>query len=188
MNKQKMLITVSLTLLGAVEAALAHVTLESPKSIAGEGYKAVLRVGHGCAGGSATTALSVLIPEGVMNAKPMPKAGWAIVVKKMQLAEPLNVHGHTASEAVQEITWTATTKEAALGDDQYDEFIVRGTLPVKAGVLWWKTVQSCANGKNEWVEVPDQGTSIKGLKRPAAPLEVTPAPQAITQSPAVHAH
>jgi periplasmic copper chaperone A len=180
MNKQKFWISATLSLLVATQAALAHVTLESPKAIAGEGYKAVLRVGHGCTGGAATTALSVLIPEGVTNAKPMPKAGWAIVVKKMKLAEPLNVYGRTITETVQEITWTATSKEAAIGDDQYDEFIVRGTLPAKAGVLWWKTVQSCVNGKNEWVEVPALGTSIKGLKGPAAPLEVmptTPAPE-----------
>jgi periplasmic copper chaperone A len=189
MNKQKFWIGASLSLLVAAQAALAHITLESPKAIAGEGYKAVLRVGHGCTGGAATTALSVLIPEGVTNAKPMPKAGWAIVVKKMKLAEPLNVYGRTITETVQEITWTATSKEAAIGDDQYDEFIVRGTLPAKAGVLWWKTVQSCANSKNEWTEVPAQGTSIKGLKGPAAPLEVVPAtPIPAAVSAPVHQH
>jgi uncharacterized protein YcnI len=184
MNKQKFWISASLGLLVAAQAALAHVTLENPKATAGEGYKAVLRVGHACSADGATTALSVLIPDGVTNAKPMPKAGWAVVVKKIKLAEPLNVYGRTITEAVQEITWTATSKEAAIRDDQYDEFIVRGTLPAKAGVLWWKTIQTCDNGKSEWVEVPAQGIAVKGLKGPAAPLEVMPAEPASS----AHAH
>lgn len=184
MKKQKFGISAALGLVIAAQAALAHVTLESPKATAGEGYKAVLRVGHACSAGGATTALSVLIPEGVTHAKPMPKAGWAVVVKKMKLAKPLHVYGRTITETVQEITWTATSKEAAIGDDQYDEFIVRATLPSKAGVLWWKSVQTCDNGKSEWIEVPAQGTSIKGLKGPAAPLEVIPAPA----SSHVHQH
>ncbi len=172
MNKQKMGLTASLGLLIATQAALAHVTLEAPKATAGEGYKAVLRVGHACAAGGATTALTVLIPEGVTNAKPMPKAGWAVVVKKIALTQPLLVYGHTLTETAQEITWTASSQEAAIRDDQYDEFVVRGTLPAKAGVLWWRSIQTCDNGTSEWTEIPTQGTSIKGLKKPAAPLEI----------------
>lgn len=188
MNKQKFWLTASLTLLVAAQAALAHVTLENPKATAGEGYKAVLRVGHACTAGGMTTALSVLIPEGVSNPKPMPKAGWAVVVKKIKLAEPLVVYGRTITEVVQEVTWTAASKEAAISDDQYDEFIVRGTLPAKAGVLWWKTVQTCDNGKSEWTEVPAQGTSIKGLKGPAAPLEVLPRTETVATPAAAMPH
>ena len=187
MNKQKFWLTASLCLIVVTQAAFAHVTLETPKATAGEGYKAVLRVGHACSAGGSTMALSVLIPEGVANPKPMPKAGWSIVVKKMTLAEPLLVYGRTITDAVQEITWTATSKDAAITDDQYDEFIVRGTLPAKAGVLWWKTIQTCDNGKSEWVEVPAQGTSVKGLKGPAAPLEISLRPDT-TVTPATAPH
>jgi periplasmic copper chaperone A len=38
--------------------AQAHVTLQEPQAVAGQGYKAVLRVGHGCEG-SATHTISV---------------------------------------------------------------------------------------------------------------------------------
>lgn len=188
MNKQKLWLTASLCFIVGAQAALAHVTLENPKAIAGEGYKAVLRVGHACSAGGATTALSVLIPEGVANPKPMPKAGWSIVVKKMKLTEPLVVYGRTITESVQEITWTASSKEAAITDDQYDEFIVRGTLPAKAGVLWWKTVQTCTDGKSEWTEVPAQGISVKGLKGPAAPLEVLSRPETLAVPAAASHH
>ena len=45
--------------------ALAHVTLETREAPVGASYKAVLRVPHGCEG-TATTALRVRIPEGVI--------------------------------------------------------------------------------------------------------------------------
>jgi uncharacterized protein YcnI len=183
MYKKKFWLTASLTLLAIAQAAMAHVTLETPKAPAGGTYKAVLRVGHACSAGGATTALSVLIPEGIINPKPMPKAGWAVVVKRMKLTDPMVVNGRTVTDFVQEITWTATSQEAAIRDDQYDEFIVRGTLPAKAGVLWWKTIQTCDNGKSEWIEVPAQGTFTKGLKAPAAPLEITPKQEVTTPAP-----
>ncbi len=150
--------------------ASAHVTLETPKATAGETYKAVFRIGHGCAG-SPTTALTVTIPDGVIKVKPMPKAGW------------------TLSRTVQTITWTAKSLDAAIGDDQYDEFVLRAALPATAGALWWKTAQSCEIGSNAWTEIPAQGTSTKGLKAPAALLELTSkheAPAAAPQAPAHH--
>ncbi|MDB5644105.1 MAG: hypothetical protein JWN07_3422, partial [Hyphomicrobiales bacterium] len=49
--------------------AQAHVTLEKSEATAGQPYKGVLRVGHGCSG-SPTTSLSVEIPDGVVAVKP----------------------------------------------------------------------------------------------------------------------
>jgi uncharacterized protein YcnI len=46
-----------------VGPAIAHVTLENREAPVGAGYKAVLRVPHGCEG-TATTTLRVRIPEG----------------------------------------------------------------------------------------------------------------------------
>jgi uncharacterized protein YcnI len=61
-------------------AASAHVVFEQNQAEAGTGYKAVMKVGHGCAG-SATTAIRVRIPEGVIDVKPMPKAGWTLTTR-----------------------------------------------------------------------------------------------------------
>ena len=105
------------------------------------------------------------------------------MVKKIKLTEPLIVNGRAINEIVQQISWTATSKEAAITDEQYDEFVVRGGLPSKAGVLWWKTVQTCDNSKIEWTEVPAQGTSTKGLKAPAALLEILPKQDAASSAP-----
>src|SRR5438067_497029 len=66
-------------------AASAHVTLEKSQAPIGGPYKAVLRVPHGCEG-SATTALRIRVPDGMIAVKPMPKPGWKVetVIGKSQ--------------------------------------------------------------------------------------------------------
>ena len=69
-------------LIGAVVVAFtipaaAHVTLETQEAKIGEPYKAVLQVPHGCEG-TATTALRVRIPAGLIAVKPMSKPGWTL--------------------------------------------------------------------------------------------------------------
>jgi periplasmic copper chaperone A len=90
-------------------AVQAHVTLAEPQVLAGAGYKAVLRVGHGCEG-SATHTLKVLLPAGFRGAKPMPKPGWALRIRRDTLAEPYESHGRRVTEDVVEITWQAATR------------------------------------------------------------------------------
>ena len=150
--------------------------------MAGTSYRAVLRVGHGC-DGAPTTGMQVTIPDGFTGAQPMPKAGWTLSTKVGKLAEPYTSHGKTYTEGVQEITWTANGPENALPADFYDEFILRGTTPAKPDAVWFKVVQSCAKGVNAWIEVPAAGTSTKGLKSPAALLELLD-----TKASGDHAH
>ena len=38
--------------------------------------------------------------------------------------------------------------------------------------MWFKVSQTCAKGSKLWTEVPATGTSTKGLKTPAALLEI----------------
>lgn len=169
--------------------ASAHVVLEQRTAPAGSYYKGVLRVGHGC-DGSATRALRVLVPEGVRSAKPMPKTGWKLDIKKVKLAMPYDSHGKTVTEEVSELVWTARTAEAALPDAHYDEFVFQVVLPKTAGPLWFKVVQGCVVGRNERTQVPDSGTATKGLKSPAALLnvEATPAPAPASGSASPHQH
>jgi uncharacterized protein YcnI len=155
-------------------AALAHVTLEQPQAAAGSTTKAVLRVGHGC-DGSATHTLSVLLPAGFAGAKPVPKAGWALTVRKAALAQPRDSHGHSITEDVVEITWTARGRDNWLEDAYYDEFTLRGQLPAQAGPLWFKVSQLCETGRADWADIPATGTSTQGMKTPAVLLQVTPA-------------
>jgi copper(I)-binding protein/uncharacterized protein YcnI len=163
--------------------AFAHVVLESSSAPAGSTYKAVFQVGHGCQG-SATQAITVQIPAGFQGARPFPKAGWTLAIKTARLAKPYDSHGKQVTEDVSQISWTAASKEAVLQDAWFDEFVLRGKLPENAGALWFKVLQTCENGSADWSEVPASGNSTKGLKSPAALLEVLaeagPAPVAAT--------
>ena len=151
----------------------AHIVLDEPAALAGTSYRAVFRVGHGCAG-SPTTAIKVLIPPGFKGAKPMPKPGWVLSTRREKLAQPYDDHGKSVTEAVTEITWSAASQNEALPNDWYDEFVLRGALPGEAGAMWFKVLQTCEKGSIDWVQIPASGTSTHGLQAPAALLEIIP--------------
>ena len=159
------------TLALASAPVLAHVVLQDGAAAANSSYRATFRVGHGC-DGDATTMIRVTMPAGFNGAQPMPKPGWKVSTVIGPLPVPYESHGKKYTEGVLEISWTASSADNALPDGFYDEFVLRGTTPMKPGPLWFKVVQSCAKGSNDWVEVPAKGTSTKGLKMPAALLEV----------------
>ncbi len=162
--------------------SFAHVVLQDGAAAANSSYRATFRVGHGC-DEQATTALRVTIPAGFNGAQPMPKAGWTLSTKVGPLPVPYESHGKKYTEGVLEITWTANGPEYALPAAYYDEFVLRGTTPSKPGPLWFKVLQSCAQGANDWAELPASGTSTKGLRSPAALLEVLD-----VQAAGAHAH
>lgn len=151
--------------------SFAHVTLGDSAALAGTTYRAALRVGHGC-GASPTTAIKVLIPAGFKGAKPMPKPGWTLAIAKATLDKPYDDHGVKVTEDVSEIVWTAASKDNWLPDAQFDEFVFRGGLPAQGGQMWFKVMQTCAQGSNPWLEIPAQGQSAHGLKFPAALLDI----------------
>lgn len=167
--------------LGVAGPVAAHVVLDQPGAPAGSTTKVALRVSHGCEG-APTTGVAVQIPAGFQGARPQPKAGWTLAVRREKLAAPYTSHGKTVTEDVVEIRWTAAGREAALPDSQFDEFVLLGGLPGTAGPLWFKVLQTCETGQNDWSQVPASGTSTKGLKSPAVLLDVQPA------APAHHAH
>ena len=162
--------------LGSLTApSFAHIVLAEPAALANTSYRAALRVGHGCDGAS-TSAVRVTLPAGFQGAKPMPKAGWILAVKSAKLDQPYDDHGKPVTEDVSEISWTAASKENWLPDGYYDEFVLRG-LPVKAGPMWFKVLQTCDQAGTDWAEVPASGISTGKLKNPAVLLEVIPSQQ-----------
>lgn len=157
-------------LLLAATPAFAHVELENNTAAADGDFKLVFMVPHGCAG-SPTTALRIKIPEGVVKAKPEPKAGWALMVVKEKLAEPIKYYSTTLTEDVREIDWTGGN----LPDDYYDEFVIVGKMPNKPGeTIYFPAVQECAKGEARWIEIPAAGQSSEDLKRPAPALKLGP--------------
>lgn len=153
--------------------AMAHVTLEQTEAFAGTYYKAVLRVGHGCEG-SATRAITVRLPAGVLGAKPMPKPGWTLDIRGQKAALPTDSLGQQATHPAAEISWRANSPADYLDDAHYGEFVLRARLPGTPGLLWFKVLQTCAEGQIDWAQVPASGRSTKDLKTPAALLEVKP--------------
>jgi len=151
----------------------AHTVLEYQVATAGQSYKATFKVGHGC-GNSPTRQIVVDIPAGVQGAKPMPKAGWRLEVTREKLAQPYTRHGRTITEDVSRISWTAKTPEAFLPNGHYDEFVLVGSLPEQAGMMYWPVQQVCEQGRMDWVEVPKPGQKPSDLKSPAAALELMP--------------
>jgi uncharacterized protein YcnI len=123
----------------------------------------------------ATAALRVLVPAGFQGAKPQPKAGWRVSVRKAPLATPYQSHGKTVTEDVVELRWEALSAEDALPDAQFDEFAFMARLPEQAGPAWIKVLQTCTQGQNDWSQVPASGTATRGLKSPAALLDIQPA-------------
>ncbi len=152
-------------------SGFSHIVLQDGSAAAGTSYRATFRVGHGCEGTS-TTAVRVSIPAGFNGAQPMPKPGWSLTTTVGKLAAPYESHGKTFTDGVLEVTWTAQGPANALPNALYDEFVLRATTPKKPGPLWFKVLQTCEKGSNDWSQVPASGTSTKGLNAPAALLEV----------------
>lgn len=161
-------------LLAAALPAAAHVTLEYQVANAGSYYKGTFKVGHGC-GNSPVKQIVVTIPAGVEGAKPMPKAGWTLLVTREKLAQPRQDHGRAVTEDVARISWTANTPADYLQNDYYDEFVLQAKLPATPGMLYWPVSQVCAEGRTDWVELPKPGQKLSELKSPAAALELMPA-------------
>ncbi|MFN9726365.1 YcnI family protein [Acidovorax sp.] len=154
--------------------AFAHVVLEYQVAPAGASYKATFKVGHGC-GASPTRQIAVDIPAGMRGARPMPKPGWTLEVQRDTLAQPYTSHGRTITDDVVRVTWTAKTADDMLPHAHYDEFVLVATTPAQAGMVYWPVRQACADGRNDWIEVPKPGQKLSDLKSPAAALEILPA-------------
>lgn len=167
----KKLLAASAALGMAALPAFAHVTLEKNEAPVGSTYKAVLRVPHGCEG-KPTNVVRVKLPQGYYAVKPMPKAGWTLEKVIGKYEKPYNNHGTEMTEGVTEVVWSGGN----LLDDEYDEFVVRGSLGADLEVgstLHFLVVQECPDGAAErWIEIPAEGQSADDLEMPAPGLKL----------------
>lgn len=130
--------------------AAAHITLATAEATVGSTFRAVLVVGHGCAG-AATTAIRVQIPEGFYNVKPMPKAGWQLETVTNAYATPFDNHGTTLTEGVTEISWSG----GELPDAYFDEFVFRGTFGAALeadSTFYFPVLQICGDKEDAWID------------------------------------
>lgn len=128
----------------------AQILLAPNQAESGSYYQGVLTVSQGCEG-SATTRITVDIPEGLQFAQPMPKAGWQLEVVKKPIERPFFRDGIEITEAVRQITWSGSS----LLDIHFDEFIFRGRIGVGATtVLYFPVLQTCESGELHWDQIP----------------------------------
>jgi periplasmic copper chaperone A len=156
----------------AIAPANAHVTLETQEAKVGAGYKAVLRVPHGC-GESPTTSIRVKIPEGLIGVKPMPKPGWTLTTTTDKYPKTYKLFHNELNEGVTEIRWSGGKLPGAW----YDEFVFTGFLsgdlePEKK--VYFPVVQECEKGVHRWIEIPAAGKSRDDYPEPAPELRLLP--------------
>ena len=87
----------------------AHVIAAPWKAHRPARFQAVgFTVGHGCEG-SPTKSVSIQIPAGVISAKPQPKPGWKLTLKKGKLPVPGTLFGEKITTGLLSVTWSGGT-------------------------------------------------------------------------------
>ncbi|MTI64370.1 YcnI family protein [Methylophaga sp.] len=130
----------------------AHAVIQQTDAESGSYYKGVIGLSHGC-DGSATTKVTITIPNGFRGAKPMPKPGWKLDVVKSVLENRYQSHGKTVTEDVTQITWYGGVLEHA----HYDEFVFRGQIGVGTTTrLYFPVRQECVVGELNWDQIPGE--------------------------------
>ncbi|WP_423462140.1 DUF1775 domain-containing protein [Promicromonospora sp. MS192] len=140
-----------LVALGATSAA-AHVTVTPSTTAAGATAVLAVEIPHGCEG-SATTALSLRMPDEVTEVTATDTDRW------------------TVDQDADGLTYTAA---APLPDGAHDEVEFSVRLPDDAGAtLVFPVVQRCEQGEAAWTEVAGHGEDHDALDRPAPVVVVT---------------
>ncbi len=152
--RKTLLIPVAVAALSVIGAASAHVGTTPDEAPAGQTSVIGFTVGHGCEG-SPTRSVTIQIPAGVTSAKPRPKAGWRISIKRGKLPQPVkDFAGNTVTVGVLQVTWSG----GRLPDAYYDTFELRLGMPKTPGkMLYFPTVQRCVKGVHRWIEIPRKG-------------------------------
>lgn len=141
-----------LVALGTTSAA-AHVTITPSTTAAGATAELRVEIPHGCVG-SATTGITIRMPEGVSDVTASGTDRWAV------------------EQAADALTWTT---DQPLPDAEHAEVEFSVRLPDDDGAtLVFPVIQRCEQGEAAWTEVAEHGEGHDGLERPAPVLVVTP--------------
>jgi uncharacterized protein YcnI len=140
------LLGAGLLALSAPLAASAHVEVEPTSTAAGSYSLLTFSLGHGC-DGSATTGITIDIPDSITSVTPTVNPGWDVT--------PLTDG---------QVSYTADTP---LSDGLRTTFVLSLQIPADAAVgdtLAFPTLQSCEIGETDWSEAV-----VNGEAEPAHP-------------------
>ncbi len=135
--------------LAAPTAASAHVSASSDSTAPGGRALVTFSMSHGCEG-SATTVVTIDIPESIATVAPTVYAGWSVEKVMVPLDEPIETEYETLTERVGQVVYTAT--DAPLEDGYRAAFDLQLTLPEgEAGErIEFPTTQTCEVGTATW--------------------------------------
>lgn len=133
---------ISILALLSPTSALAHVSV-SPGEV-GVATTQKFTVGFGVEKDIPTTAIRLVIPEGVESVAPLLRAGWKIDIKS---------DGEREGTKVTEITWSNGSVPAGYRE----EFEFRAKAPSNTTTLAWKAYQTYSDGSVvAWDKNPDE--------------------------------
>lgn len=136
----------------ATVPASAHVTITPSTTAAGATAELRVEIPHGCAE-SATTAITIRMPEGVTEVRASGTDRWAV------------------DQAPDALTYSTDTP---LPDGEHAEVAFSVRLPDDEGAtLVFPVVQRCEVGEAAWTEVAEHAEGHDDLERPAPVLVVT---------------
>jgi uncharacterized protein YcnI len=161
----------ALTLALAAPAA-AHITAD-PAEGPSDGFATVnFQVPHGCEE-SPTTRVRIQIPPSVPSVTPGRNPYYDLTTKEGR-KDKVELHGETVTRGISEIIYTAKTP---LPPHDLDILPVSVKLPAgKPGdTVWFPTIQECAEGRTNWVQIPAEGESADDLESPAPGVTLTAA-------------
>jgi uncharacterized protein YcnI len=160
----------ALAVIASADAASSHPTLTQRSATADSYFRASFTVPHGC-DGAATTAVSIWLPENIIQAKPQVKPGWKIEIVRVKLEKEIDgPHGAKITHRVAKVTFSGGN----LPDDHFDEFTLSLRLPKEAGTLYFPVEQACGEKVRAWNEIPSPSQDPNELDSPAAALTLTP--------------
>jgi len=153
-------------------AASAHINVDAPTTAAGAYTVVTFALPHGC-DASATTAISIGVPNSINSVTPTVNAGWSVSKTAVDLAEPIdNGEGAAITTRTGAVVYTA---DAPFPDGLRTTFALSLQLPADAAgqTLEFPVLQTCEVGQTNWNEALVEGEAEPS--HPAPSLTVTAA-------------
>jgi uncharacterized protein len=157
---RKVLVSASLALtivLGWAGAAGAHVTVDPPSAPQGGTVKLSFLAPNE-EPPATVTELQIFFPVPPQTPIPTvtvePKPGWTFHLTNLHLAKPIVTDDGSIAQIVSEIDWKADNAAAAIGANQFGEFIIDADgLPDHGTQVVFKALQTYSNGQVvRWID------------------------------------
>ncbi|MFG1920946.1 YcnI family protein [Cryptosporangium sp. NPDC048952] len=141
--------------LGLAGPASAHVRVDPDEATQGSYAALTFRVPNESST-AATTKLEIALPADApfasVSVKPI--SGWKATTTSAKLSKPIDAHGTQVTEAVNRVTFTATSKATGIQPGEFQEFELSvGPLPEDKDKIFFKSLQTYSDGQiSRWIE------------------------------------